>query len=470
MIAEAFPKKSFLGEAAGGRGTTLPASASQRNSGFAPRRRAGPVRAGCLPELARRRAKRSHAPRRDTLPPPRQQPPARGSPALSRAAGGTWRDGGTVPPPPLRLEPPPPQRSGNTSRPEERGAGCGGNKRLCAFTRGTECEAGGVTSLGCGDRGVMSPFVPGERRACLRPSSSSTPDLMGIKIQEIKPPPQPYRTRIHPPSLGLLEGRHSLIVSCPPSPLKAAATRRSAYLPRVPPGPPGRGGLSARLSAQAKRSFPLLRSRRAAPAPSPQPGAPEVSAGGSQPGRHRRLHSPPGRGAADGGRRRRRRRTAGRSPTLPGMRRRGGCLLLRPAVSPGPARSLLRAVRRRSPAPSVRPSRSPSPAPLPGGEPRGAQAPPAARRTRGRRGIPARPPVLSPGPGAHSPRGEEALPRPGGRQAAPGRSPARRSRARRGSLRRRRRRYCCQPGLSGRWVPRSARARSVPVPGGRLRV
>lgn len=61
----------------------------------------------------------------------------------------------------------------------------------------------------------------------------------------------------------------------------------------------------------------------------------------------------------------------------------------------------------------VRLSRSPSPAPLPGGgEPRGAQAPPAARRTRGRRGTPAQPPALSPGPGAHSPRGEEALPRP----------------------------------------------------------
>ncbi|XP_074428630.1 uncharacterized protein LOC141737584 [Larus michahellis] len=114
---------------------------------------------------------------------------------------------------------------------------------------------------------------------------------------------------------------------------------------------------------------------------------------------------------------------------------------------------------RARPRPSVRPPRPPSPAPLPGGaEPRGAQAPPAARRSRGRWGIPARPPVLSPGPGAPLSAGRGG-PAPAWR-AAPGRSPAPRSPARRGSLRHRRRRcYCCRPGLSGRWVPRSAWAR-----------
>ncbi|KAK4832456.1 hypothetical protein QYF61_023503 [Mycteria americana] len=120
---------------------------------------------------------------------------------------------------------------------------------------GTECEPGGVTSLGWGDGG-MCPFVPGERQASLRLSISSTPDLMGIKIQEIKPPPQPSRTRLPPPP-GCWKGdTHRLFLALPrPSPLKAAAIRRGTYLPRVAPGPPGRA-LSARLSAQASGPSP----------------------------------------------------------------------------------------------------------------------------------------------------------------------------------------------------------------------
>lgn len=223
-------------------------------------------------------------------------------------------------------------------------------------------------------------------------------------------------------------------------------------------------GAQRPLLRTGKRSFPLFRSRRAAPAPSPQPGAPEVSAGGSQPGRHRRLHSPRDEELL----------TAG------GGGRRGGSHSSRDALPrwlpPSPCSLALRPLPA-SRCPEVQPGLVrpsvplTSPAPLPGGKPRGEQAPPAARRTRGRRGIPARPPGLSPRPDARSPRGEEALPRPGGRRATPGRSPAPWSRAQRGSLRHRRGRcYCCRPSLSGRWVPRSARARSVPVPGGRLRV
>lgn len=55
---------------------------------------------------------------------------------------------------------------------------------------------------------------------------------------------------------------------------------------------------------------------------------------------------------------------------------------------------------------AARPSRSPSPAPLP------AQAPPAAGKDPGAAGDsgPASSPLLSPGPGARSPRGDEALP------------------------------------------------------------
>ncbi|XP_038010851.1 translation initiation factor IF-2-like [Motacilla alba alba] len=114
-----------------------------------------------------------------------------------------------------------------------------------------------------------------------------------------------------------------------------------------------------------------------------------------------------GRGAANGGRRR---RAVARSRLFP------GCAAEVAASSAAQLSSLpgLPAPRCPEVQPGrVRPCRSPSPAPLPGGEPRGAQAPPAARRTRGQRGIPAQPPALSPGPGAHSPRGEEALSRPG---------------------------------------------------------
>ncbi|XP_072780075.1 uncharacterized protein [Taeniopygia guttata] len=176
------------------------------------------------------------------------------------------------------------------------------------------------------------------------------------------------------------------------------------------PGGSGAAGTGAQRPPlrTSKRSFPLLRSRRAAPAPSPQLGAPEVSASGSQLGRQRQLHSPrdeePLTVGGGGGRWRGPDSSRDAPPRWP--------------PPPPPSSALFgacppRAVPRRSPAASVRPSRSPSPAPLPGGEPRGAQAPPAARRTRGKQGIPAQPPALSPGPGAHSPRGEEALPRPG---------------------------------------------------------
>lgn len=402
-----------------------------------------------------------HADGQGAPTPRRDSPPAvRQPPSLPRAAGGAQRDGGpVVPAPPHGWITP---RSGNTSRPEEGGVGRGVKKHPGGLARGMGCEPGGVTSFGRGEKG-MCPFMPAERRACVRLSSSSTPDLMAIPRDK---PTSPSLPDSDAPSPGLLEGRHSPIVSHPPPPLASkSSSDPTGHLPS-PGGFRAAGTGAQRPPLRAgERSFPLLRSGRAAPAPSPQPGAPKVSAGGSQPGRHWRLHSRRdevggGRGGRRGGPHSSRDAPPRWLPTPP-----SGCL------SPGPARSLLRAVLRCSPAPSVRPSRSPSPAPLPGGEPRGAQAPPAARRTRGRRGIPARPPVLSPGPGAHSPRGEEALPRPGRRRAAPRTSVAPWSRAQRGSLRHRRGRcYYCRPGLSGRWVPRSARGRSVPVPRGRLRV
>lgn len=96
------------------------------------------------------------------------------------------------------------------------------------------------------------------------------------------------------PLPGLLEGRHSPIVSCPPPPLASQSSRDSTRRHLPSPG----GSRAAGMGAQrpplpaGKRSFPLLRSRRAAPAPSPQPSVPEVSASGSQLGRQRQLHSP----------------------------------------------------------------------------------------------------------------------------------------------------------------------------------
>ncbi|XP_056196778.1 basic proline-rich protein-like [Falco biarmicus] len=161
-------------------------------------------------------------------------------------------------------------------------------------------------------------------------------------------------------------------------------------LPRTPPRGrrhlAGRGPVPRRLTDGPRAG--RERSR-------PQPGAPEVSAGRSQPGRHRRLHSPGdeelltvgGRGRRGGPRSSRDAPPRWLPPPPPPSSLLGVCPLRAsrcPEVQPGP----------------VRPSRSPSPAPLPGGEPRGAQAPPAASRTRGRRGIPARPPVRLPLPGA----------------------------------------------------------------------
>eukprot|EP00075_Anas_platyrhynchos_P021777 XP_027311030.1 uncharacterized protein LOC113843323 [Anas platyrhynchos] len=131
--------------------------------------------------------------------------------------------------------------------------------------------------------------------------------------------------------------------------------------------------------------------------------------------------------------------------------------LLRPvlSVSSGPARS-----------PAGRPARLPRPSPRrPAARctgPAGGQQEPGA--TEGGGSGPASRPL--PGAWYAISAGRRGLARG---LAATGRSPARRCRPRGGFLRHRRR-YRCRPSLSGRWVPRSARARSVPLPGGRLRV
>ncbi|XP_035170778.1 translation initiation factor IF-2-like [Oxyura jamaicensis] len=153
------------------------------------------------------------------------------------------------------------------------------------------------------------------------------------------------------------------------------------------------------------------------------------------------------------------RRAAGRTPLSPGCASSARLSLsLRglpaprccPEAQPGPGR----------------PSRSPSPPLSPAASravhrPRRRPAGPGGDGGGIRAGLPASPRGL-----VRDLRGET---RPGEGRAAPGRSPARRCRARGGFLRHRRR-YRCRPSLSGRWVPRSARARSVPLPGGRLRV
>lgn len=265
MIAEAFPKESFLGEAAGGRGTTLPASASQRNSGFAPRRRAGPVRAGRLPELTRRRAKRSHTPRRDTLPPPRQQAAAT-SPRLSRTLPRSRRYSAGRRPrspsaPTAGAHPPPAERERVPAGGEGRGVRWKQAPVRIHEGNGVRGRRGNLPWLR--GQGGMSPFVPGGRRACLRPSSSSTPDLMGIKIQEIKPPPQPYRTRIPPPPSGCWKGDTHRLFLALPRPSKQQRPDEALTFPGCLPG---------RRDGGAQRP-PLRAGKAVLPPPSLQAGS-----------------------------------------------------------------------------------------------------------------------------------------------------------------------------------------------------
>lgn len=164
-----------------------------------------------------------------------------------------------------------------------------------------------------------------------------------------------------------------------------SAARRGALTDRSSPSPgpdtashsppPGDGG-GGTLGAPSPRSFPLLfllllRSRRAAPAPVPPPG-----------GAGRR--SPLSAGCAG------RRRAAGSSSLLPGCAA-SGCLLL-PFLSSRPPHC--------PEVPPGRPARRPPP--LSPHRPRQRPA-----KTRGRRGIPARPPLLfSPRGLLHDLRGE----------------------------------------------------------------
>ncbi|XP_071659845.1 uncharacterized protein [Patagioenas fasciata] len=222
-------------------------------------------------------------PRRDSLSAVRHPP------SLPRAARCARRDGGPViPAPPHGWLPP---RSGNTSRPEEGGVGRGVNKHLGRLARGTGYEPGAITSFSWWEKG-MCPLTPAERPACVRLSSSSTPDLNAISRHKTTSPSLPDSDA---PSPGLLEGRHSPIVSHPPPPLASkSSSDPTGHLPS-PGGLRAAGTGAQRPPLRAgERSFPLLRSGRAAPAPapSPQPGASKVSAGGSQPRRHWRLHSP----------------------------------------------------------------------------------------------------------------------------------------------------------------------------------
>lgn len=270
----------------------------------------------------------------------------------------------------------------------------------------------------------------------------------------------------------MLEGRHSPIVSSPPPPLASKSSRDPTRRHLPSPG----GSRAAGTGAQrpplraGKRSFPLLRSRRAAPALSPQPGVPEVSHSQRVPaGAAPAAPLSAGRGAAIGVRRR---RAVGRSRLFPGC-------AAEVAASSAARLSCLRGLpaprcpeARHSPAASVRPSVRPARLP-----------PPLSRRRTARRTGPA---GGQEDPGATGDSGPASYPLPGawctpsaGRggpapawRSAPGRSPAPRSRAPRGSLRHRRGRCycCCRPGVSDRWVPRSDRLRSVPVPDDRLRL
>lgn len=221
-----------------------------------------PSRAPALPRVPFRRAQRSRPAAQ--LAPSHPRPPA---PALPAAE----------------------QR--HSAEPRRSGAGAGAQReRSPAGGEGVRRRASERRSLP--RPGGTCPFCAGNRHARLRLSISSIPDLMGIKTQQIKLPARP--SGLGCPLPELLEGRHSPIVSCPPPPLASKSSRDSTRRHLPSPG----GSRAAGTGAQrpplpaGKRSFPLLRSRRAAPAPSPQPGVPEVSASRSQLGRQRQLHSP----------------------------------------------------------------------------------------------------------------------------------------------------------------------------------
>ncbi|XP_050180796.1 nucleolar and coiled-body phosphoprotein 1-like [Myiozetetes cayanensis] len=227
---EASWAEGLLGRLAGDGEATLLASASQPNSGSAPR---VPFRrAGSRSRLAAGRALTPHV-ANPSQPPgsghqPRALPDARAQPAvLARTRRPTA---------PTEREHIPAEESGVLSGASERTG-----------------ERSGVRA-GWGNlrRQGDVPLCAGKRHARLRPSISSTPDLMGIKNQEIKPPARP--SGLGCPSPSRAAGRETLtelFLALPrPSPLKAAQARREgSYLPRVAAGPPGRA-LSARCSAQ----------------------------------------------------------------------------------------------------------------------------------------------------------------------------------------------------------------------------
>ncbi|KAL9853933.1 uncharacterized protein GJ701_003498 [Geothlypis trichas] len=334
-----------------------------------------PSRTPALPPVPFGRAERSRPAAR--LPPPQARPPAPALPAAVQRHSRGW--------------------SG-------RGAGAGAQP---GWSTGRAAPSQRAERSNLPRPGERAPLCREATRAL---SISSIPDLMGIKIQYIKLPARP--SGLWCPLPGLLEGdTYRLFLALPrPSPPKAAETRREgAYLPR--------------------RSFPLERSRRAAPALSPQPGAPEVPASGSQLGRQRQLHSPrdeePLTVGGGGGRWRGPDSSRDAPPRWP------------PPPPPSSALSgacPLRAVPRCRPAASVRPARLPPPSPQ--------------RRTARRTG----PAGGQEDPGATGDSGPASCPLPGawctlsaGRggpapawRSAPGRSPAQRSRERRGSLQHRR--------------------------------
>ncbi|XP_054135794.1 translation initiation factor IF-2-like [Melozone crissalis] len=270
-------------------------------------------------------------------------------------------------PGPTPALPPAPVRAGRAltprgSTPSVRGAAAspGSPGRGAAATRrgwspGSPGRGAAATRRGWSRSGAGAGAQPGRSRGRAAPGQRA--ERRNLPRQGGRAPfCQPGPPDSGAPSPGCWKGdTHRLFLALPrPSPPKAAETRREgAYLPRVAPGP----GAQRQPLRASKRSFPLLRSRRVAPAPSPQPGAPEVSASGSQLGRQRQLHSPrdeePLAVGGGGGR--------WRSPDS------SRDALPRWPPPPPPSSALSgacppRAVPRCSPAASVRPSRSPSPA------------------------------------------------------------------------------------------------------------
>lgn len=122
---------------------TLPVALSQRNSGFAPGRRSGPVQPAALRSV-HAAGRGAQAPRRDTRPPPTAAATGPGSPGLLCGTAASF-----LPPAP-RPEP----RGTGTHPAGGKRHGCVVNQRPVRLTSGTQCEPGRETSLSWGTGGV----------------------------------------------------------------------------------------------------------------------------------------------------------------------------------------------------------------------------------------------------------------------------------------------------------------------------